>query len=118
MEFKEATEPTNIIWENLHIGLREKVLRRLYFVIVIILTLSATFCIIFYVEGLSAKINEKYTQVDCDQINQIYKQDQLLSHSINYWIDYYKEDHTKIKKVSGVLNCFCSAQKQTLGKDL
>lgn len=60
----------------------------------------------------------KYMQTNCDQINQVYKPEQLLSHSVNYWLDYYAENQTKTKKVAGILDCFCQAQLQTQGKDL
>jgi hypothetical protein len=68
IEIKEASEPTDIIWENRHYSAGSRNIKRfvVYIMILIMLCISAAF--IFYFTKVSTKLKNKYPRVNCDII--------------------------------------------------
>ena len=62
---KEATEPTNILWENRHFTDQERWTRTIHALLLIFLLVFASFAIIYYVKVTALLIALKYPNVDC-----------------------------------------------------
>lgn len=64
-ELQEASEPSDIIWENRHFTPRQRTKKRciIYFIIVILLCISGA--IIFFATNYSLKLKFKYPAVKC-----------------------------------------------------
>lgn len=120
IEIQEASEPTDIIWENRQFKPRQRTLKRLvvYFVIVIMLAISATIIYICTISANAAKF--KYPVVQCDTIAAEYTnmptgtwlKDAVAEYVTN--IEYTAEK--KNTHFTGAMQCYCAAQK-TAGAD-
>lgn len=92
MEFKPATEPTNIVWENRFVPQHKKIISTIKFVILVTLLLFCTFAITFKVDARSDDYELKYSQMDCATIQTTYNDNQILKHAMDTWNDYYHEN--------------------------
>jgi hypothetical protein len=63
---QEASEPTDIIWENRHFTAKQRFHKRLIVYAIIIFMLSISGVIIFVCTNLSLKLKLKYPKVDCN----------------------------------------------------
>jgi len=114
LELQEASEPTDIIWENRHFKPYQRSIKRLivYFVIISMLCGSAAIIYRFTMISLGAKL--KYPKVDCGAFTEEYEgrhaqfQDDAISEfRVNL-------AYTKAKKqthFTGVMQCFCADEK-------
>ena len=68
MQFSEASEPTDIIWENRHFSRMDYFWRQLFAFIVIAILLAGSFILVFVVAQYSATISATYPAVQCDLI--------------------------------------------------
>jgi hypothetical protein len=75
--FVEATEPTNIIWENRHYTPREYFVRSMVAVGAILFLLALSFAGIFSCKLFALEKTMKYPIVDCDDVKEIYGSDTL-----------------------------------------
>ena len=66
--FKEATEPTNIIWENRHIKGINFGARATGALLISIFMMSIAFAVIFAFKKAQIRNQEKWPQVNCDQL--------------------------------------------------
>lgn len=103
MRFKNASEPTDIIWENRHYTRTDYIKRQLFAFIVIAILLFGSFIVVYIVANFSSKIANTYPQVDCDAIQTDYGTS-LEAYAYYDW--QYIQDHPG-KKSSGTLQCFC-----------
>ncbi len=70
--FIEATEPTNIIWENRHITSQTRFKRTIHAVLLIALLVLASFGVIYYCKVTALKIAQKYPVVDTATVTTSY----------------------------------------------
>jgi hypothetical protein len=66
--FIEATEPTNIIWENRHFTPKSRFTRTIHAVLLILLLVLASFGLIYYCKVTALTIANKYPSVNCTSI--------------------------------------------------
>jgi len=71
--FTEATEPTNIIWENRHFTPNQRKVRGVHAVLLITFLVAISFSIIYYCKVTAITIGLKYPNAnDCPAINSAY----------------------------------------------
>jgi len=68
LEFLDASEPTDIIWENRYLTRNAIFWREICAWIVIAILMTGSFFIVFYISGLSAKIARVFPTVDCETL--------------------------------------------------
>jgi len=94
MEFKDASEPTDIIWENRHFTPKDYIVRQLIAFSVIVLLLCGSFAVIYRISSYSAKVAAVFPPVDCEGIESNYVGDLLRQYAIQ---DYnYITEHTDV----------------------
>jgi hypothetical protein len=76
IELQEASEPTDIIWENRSFTPRERTIKRVvvYTIIGVMLTVSGA--LIYTCSSISTGLKTKYPNVDCKQFAAVYKDDE------------------------------------------
>jgi len=67
VEFQEASEPSDIIWENRHVEKSVRFKRRLLVKFIITIMLAISFSIIYYCASKSTTLKAKYPKVNCSQ---------------------------------------------------
>jgi len=72
MEFKQASEPTDIIWENRIYTKTDYFFRELVAFTIIGILLFGSFAFIYKVARTSAEIAREFPKVDCDAIEMTY----------------------------------------------
>mmetsp|Transcript_33793 Transcript_33793/g.44587 ORF Transcript_33793/g.44587 Transcript_33793/m.44587 type:complete len:597 (-) Transcript_33793:841-2631(-) len=107
MRFADASEPTDIIWENRHFTRQDYFKRQLGAFIVIGLILFISFLIIFKISSYSAKVASVFPLVDCEQVGKLYPGDLYKTYAIDDY-DYITEKEGR--QASGVLQCFCQKE--------
>ena len=73
--FKDASEPTDIIWENRNKTQTQIYCRQAWACLIIIAILAVSFLIIFNISMYSATIAKKFPMTDCDGIEDSYGDD-------------------------------------------
>lgn len=71
--FKQATEPTNIIWENRQYLKGDIIKRSLFVGLLVLVLLIASFAIIFLCKLWTIKANDIYPKVNCNEIVKQYQ---------------------------------------------
>lgn len=90
MVFEAAKEPTDVIWENVHITSSQILVRTLIVVGISILLLIGSFFIIFYLKRFLINIDMKYLNLNCDSFNrQISTDDMKLRYAMIDYYDFY-----------------------------
>jgi len=102
-KFKDASEPTDIIWENRHFTKADYFKRSMCAYLVMVALLLGSFILVFVVASYSSKIANTYPQVDCNTISSDYGT-KLMTYAYDDW-SYIKANPGK--KSSGTLQCFC-----------
>ena len=113
LKFKEASEPTDIIWENRHFTRRDYIIRQLGAYIVMFVLLFGSFVLVFLVAQFSSKIANTYPQVNCDTIEDDYG----LALPTYAYDDYEYILANPGQKSSGTLQCFCTNEEQRIGRE-
>ena len=72
IQVKDASEPTDIIWENRHIQQRTRHIRRLIVWIIVCFMLSCSAATIYYMTKLSIGAKERYPVVNCKDTEEFY----------------------------------------------
>lgn len=109
MEFHDASEPTDIIWENRHFSKVDYIKRQIIAFIIIGLVLAISFIIIFLISQYSAKIASVFPSVDCKKIDDLYSDDLYRDYAI---IDYKYVTGKEGRQASGTLQCFCKQEAE------
>lgn len=65
-KFQEATEPTNIIWENRYVSNYSRTKRAIYFTVVLSILFACTFAATFAIKSQADKIKTKYESATCE----------------------------------------------------
>jgi len=111
MEFKDASEPTDIIWENRHFTRADYVKRQLCAFSVIFSVLFISFIIIFAISKYAARIAAVFPAKNCADIQDNYG-DSLEQYAIKDY-NYIVANDGKGVQSSGTLPCFCKQQMKT-----
>lgn len=106
MKFKQASEPTDIIWENRHFSETEYFIRQGLAFIVIGVLLFGSFSFIYTVARTSSEIAREFPKRNCDEIADTYGS-QLQKYAVE---DYDFVVHNDGLPSSGALQCFCKNQ--------
>ena len=101
--FIDASEPTDIIWENRHFENWDYFKRQAFAFVIIGLLLFVSFIIVYLVAAFSSKIANTYPPVNCETLDKDYG-DQLQAYAVDDY-DFIQENPGK--KSSGTLQCFC-----------
>ena len=111
--FKEASDPSNIIWENRHIQKREFRYNLLRAFFMILAVLAVFFSSMAYLKSHSMKLTMKYSKVNCDSIESIYskqkKGSSMQQDAFTEWKLQNREDQREIPAM-GYLQCFCEVR--------
>ena len=105
--FTEATEPTNIIWENRHVTKKERFKRYSISVLIILVLIILSFIGVSLMKTASLTISNTWDASGCTTLEKAYGTD-----FVNYaFMEYYNytanEDGYTL---TGVLQCFCDKQ--------
>lgn len=106
--FKDASEPTDIIWENRHFTATDYMWRQLRAFIIIALLLGGSFGIIFVISGYSAAVAAVFPPQDCEGVTDAYGSTLEKYASLDY--DYIKSHEGA--QSSGTLQCFCKNARE------
>lgn len=110
----ESTEPTNIIWENRHFTPQDYAKRTTIVLFAIFGLIMVSFIIIFVCKMYAITTSNKYPDVNCTNIQNIYNTSSTSFESYAYreWLGYYHPEQVDFggegkQPLSGVLQCFC-----------
>ena len=105
-EFKETSEPTDIIWENRHFTNRDYIFRQLFAFVIIGILLFGSFLVIYIISAYSANLAQVFPPTDCTGIELAYGET-LKEYAV---MDYNYIASTENEPSSGCLQCFCQQQ--------
>lgn len=110
LEIQEASEPTDIIWENRFYSENTRNFRRVIVWTIIGIMLAMSGAIIFFMTNYSLKLKFKYPKVDCEIFHNEYNTTGTMA--LNTWEnDAVKEYNANLDVAqtyfSGTMQCFC-----------
>lgn len=113
LNFEDASEPTDIIWENRHFTGWDRFIRTCYIGIKVTILLSLSFVLIFYCSQEANKPLMKYPPIDCEDMEET----QGDSFQVNAYGEYDRNFDAKGKEIDepiymGVLKCYCDRNVQ------
>ena len=109
MVFNDASEPTDIIWENRHFTTADYFKRQLIAFTLVALVLAISFFTIFKISTYSAKVGAVFPPVDCEGVADMYEGDFLRQYAVD---DYEYITAKANRQSSGTLQCFCKLQSE------
>jgi hypothetical protein len=68
LAFTPAPEPSDIIWENKYVSLKQRFWRGVYVGFIILVILLGTFILFFYLKKKSSSVTSRYPSVNCDEV--------------------------------------------------
>ena len=103
MEFHDASEPTDIIWENRRFSPRDYLIRTIIAYAIISVVLSISGIIIYRISQFAAEINAVFPKVNCSELLESYGTsiEEYAIQDYSYIID------NKGQQSSGCLQCYC-----------
>ena len=115
----EAPEPTNVIWENRDFDKNIRYTNLIYVIIAVVFVLFLTFLATVKAKSMTNDLIGKYDDsVNCEEMNKMYKGDQLSQLAADEWIDYYKKGGDDIgRQIAPTLSCFCTQEYMHSGND-
>jgi len=115
LNFENASEPTDIIWENRHFTTFQRLRQTIVVVLIIAILLLISFMIIFVCSKTSTKVLQKYPPVSCGEFYEKYPD--LKTYAIGEYFKNRNSDGVEKSKTSylGYLQCFCAQQKKDIG---
>lgn len=111
---KDASEPTDIIWENRHFTDEEREENKFKIVWIILAMLLISTFIIFALKAIGMSITSKYPMVDCGLQQKQVGDDIFQSMAYKEYELYYEDDEEV--KMTGALPCFCQQQMEKTGE--
>ena len=101
--FDDASEPTDIIWENRHFTDAQYICRQLFAYVVIAVLLSGSFGIIYAISTYSAAMAKVFPPQDCEGVESAYGNllEQYASDDYDYILSH------EGAQSAGTLQCFC-----------
>ena len=118
LELQNASEPSDIIWENRQFTPRQRNAKRVAVLLLIFTLLTLSGAIIFKCTKTSLALKGKYPVVSCSMIAKLYKTTEFKTNSDwqtaaikEYGINKNYENQNKTTHYTGSMQCFCEAQK-------
>lgn len=116
-DVEEASEPTNVIWQNYQSNPIQRAARMTMIIVAVSTVLFITFMATTYAKGLTNAATGKYDEsIKCSDYNKMYDQKTFQQLAADEWIDFYEgggEDAERM--VSSVLSCWCTQAYTTYG---
>ena len=106
LHFKEAPEPTDIIWENRNVTKKQQNRRKVVVVLIIIGLLIAAFVIFYYLKGQTIDNVKRYPPTqDCSSIASYFDD----NYDSQQFKDFAQTDMDLTKKFvgTGIYQCYC-----------
>lgn len=72
LRFIDASEPTDIIWENRHFSNWDYIKRQTFAFVIIAILLLGSFIVVYIVAAYSSKIANTYPPVNCTTLREDY----------------------------------------------
>lgn len=119
IDVHQASEPSDIIWENRHFTPGQRFLRTLIVSFVIFLMLCLSFACIFTCQKTSIAMKQKYPKQNCVEVGGEYtnRRAAWMRDSINeYIINNAIEEKGEVALYTGPMQCFCMAEKKAKHK--
>lgn len=104
MCFKDASEPTDIIWENRHYSNMDYIKRQLLAFVVIFLVLTISFIIILCISNYAEKVRSVFPAIDCGGVDDMYSAEAYGEYAID---DYQYITDKEGRQADGTLQCYC-----------
>lgn len=116
LEFDDASEPTDIIWENRHFTSWDRLRKTIVVVIAIGILLACSFLLIFIFSKQADKARTKYPVVNCDAYTgPTGYGDALKKFAIEEWAFNQKlEEAGSATQYIGAMQCFCTDAKKPI----
>jgi len=111
VEIQEASEPTDIIWENRHFSAIERFKRTTIVIGIVFLLLCASFGVIFKCSQAATKPLLKYPSLNCTEV--VESQGHYLEErAFAEWDHNFEEDGDEVDDTvyTGILKCFCDTR--------
>ncbi|CDW91100.1 UNKNOWN [Stylonychia lemnae] len=110
---KEATEPTNIIWENRHFTGFQRGIKAVAVTLIIGILLCISFAIVLALKEIILIAKSKYQTTNCQDLKDNYSDQMLQNYAIQAWYDFYEPPEGIITRtqIQPVLDCFCQQMK-------
>ena len=109
MFFRDASEPTDIIWENRHFSRRDYFKRQLIAFLVVGLILFLSFLTIFFISTYSAKVAAVFPPQDCENFDGLYSAEDYPRYAVDDY-EYITEKPDAGRISDGTLQCFCQKE--------
>lgn len=116
---EEATEPTNIIWENRHFTAQEYFVRTCKVFVIVFFMISVSFVLIFVCKVKAIEVSNMYPTVDCTDILKTYgNYTSQQQYAYREYVAYYHPPYGSAQPFSGILQCHCEDTKDNNGTAL
>lgn len=112
---KQASEPTDIIWENRHFTSAQRFLRTIIVILIVIGVLACSFFTIFTAQKLALAMKQKYPKMPCGPLIEEYnnRREAWVRDSVNeYIINNAIEEKGGVALYTGPMQCFCNQEKK------
>lgn len=110
--FTQATEPTNIIWQNRYITGINYYARITAITIISVFMLVLAFLVIFFFKKSQIAISEKWPAINIKEMNKLYGEDLPKLAGLEYDIEVASDWKAPMQ---GFLEAFCKNQEKKLG---
>lgn len=110
IDLHEASEPTDIIWENRHFTTCQRILRTILVCFILLGVLACSFYAIYTAQKMALAMKKKYPKTPCAPIIEEYKgrRESWIRDSVNeYIINTAIEEKGGVPLYTGPMQCFC-----------
>jgi hypothetical protein len=117
LQIEDASEPTDIIWENRHFTSMDRFKRTIIVIIAVFFLLFISFLIIFFCSGKAAAASLKYPSTNCTAIAEDFNDEQLQQLAFQEFFfnrespDFTTEKPVDQQQYGAYLQCFCKDAK-------
>jgi len=111
----QASEPSDIIWENRHFTSGQRFLRTMVVSFAVFCMLCVSFALIFTAQKTAIAMKQKYPKQNCVEVQQEYanRRAAWMRDGINEYISNNAiEEKGEVALYTGPLQCFCAAEKK------
>jgi hypothetical protein len=115
LNFEEASEPTDIMWEHGHVSQKTQNWRFFKTLIISVIILTLTFTLLSFLWTYESSHDEqKYGKLNCETAQEFFDTDlEYQEAAIDDYRAYYI--HRQKAPMSGILQCFCTDLKEKIG---
>ena len=104
---KRAPEPTDLIWENMHVSFASRVLRTICVVICIVILLAISFFLLTWLSGKQVQFDQIYLRVNCN--NFVKGKEEFMG--VGAFAEYLRQQELlgmdQVMRHQGFTQCFC-----------